>query len=50
MLTENFMGKEDKRCKGIKKCVVTKTLDFDELKRSSNAIYMFTDWIILTSV
>ena len=25
--------KEDKRCKGIKKCVVKKTLDFDDYKR-----------------
>ena len=26
-------GKEDKRCKGIKKCVVKKTLDFDDYKK-----------------
>ena len=25
-------GKEDKRCKGIKKCVVKETLDFDDYK------------------
>ena len=26
-------GEEDKRCKGIKKCVVKKTLDFDDYKK-----------------
>ena len=26
-------GKEDRRCKGIKKCVVKKTLDFDDYKK-----------------
>ena len=26
-------GVEDKRCKGIKKCVVKKTLDFDDYKK-----------------
>ena len=26
-------GSEDKRCKGIKKCVVKKTLEFDDYKK-----------------
>ena len=30
MLTEKLDGKDDKKCKGIKKCVVKKTLDFDD--------------------
>ena len=33
MLTKKLNDKEDKRCKGIKKCVVKKTLGFGDYKK-----------------
>ena len=33
MPTKNVMGKEDKKCKGIKKRVVKKTLGFNDYKK-----------------